>query len=181
MNLEQLNILAEKDPTLQIIIGVAAFAIWILAQLASALGKKKDKVRLPEHDQQQAPVEFPHAPQPPPRQAPSPAHRQQRPVKQRPQTSQRRRQAEEYRQLQPPPLTPPPRRAAPEPAPAAEAYQRRDQRVLAAQQASQTPTTLNFPKRDRLRSLLRPKNLRKEFLLTEILQSPIGLRPPGDR
>ncbi|MBC7782848.1 MAG: hypothetical protein H7144_03330 [Burkholderiales bacterium] len=74
MLLNQIMLATDSDPTLKIIIGVIFAGIWVVAQLASALGKKKDKT--PEADY---PIPMPDhlPPQPPPRRPPPLSKRQE--------------------------------------------------------------------------------------------------------
>ncbi len=173
---EVTSILAASDsePTLKIIIGLIAAGIWVIAQIASAVGKKKDKSRVPE---QEIIVDVSRSDQAPPRRTQQVPH-QQRPGKQRPEPNQRRQRAGQYQDQQ--------QVRVPQPPPLQQQQQRRQMPEASRPVARLEPAVphaspLQIGKRDRLRTLLRPKNLQKEFLLTEILQPPIALRPERDR
>jgi hypothetical protein len=182
-----LHILAESDPTVKIVIGIVVFLLWVISQVAGAVGSKKKTPPVP-----QMPSQLPLPRRNPPargervqrdasvnRQAPprpiTPAERRAqaknaaRQEKLRRQNEERARALQQMQQRgvsQPPPL-----RVAPAP----EAQDVRSKVVVAAtpvpSRAAEGPT-----RRERLRSILRPRNLQKEFMLTEILQPPVALR-----
>lgn len=208
--LADFHILAQNDDgggtTLKIIIGLVFAGIWVVSQIITAMGKKKDQTS-PEDYPVVLPPEAP-VPQrsPPPRQAP-PRRNPDRPVSERPapvqypsprveappvkhrrETHQRQRQ--QAKRPPPPPSAPPPRREEPvirvperiasfEPATpsAARAMPQSAQTAGAGMTAARRSPADGPNATQRLRAILRPKNLRKEFILTEILQPPLATRP----
>lgn len=147
-----------EDPTVKIIIGVVVAVFWVIAQVAGALGKKEDK-SLP------LPSEQPPQPRPP-RQTPRPDRVPPVQRRQKPQPPRR----------QPPPIRQQPAYEAP---PVAR------QRVMETvseieRKASQSPAKPgSLPRRQMINALLRPQNLRRAFVVNELLQPPVALR--GER
>lgn len=172
--IEQLNILAQDDSsTLKVIIGIVFAGIWIIAQILSSVGKKKEK------PPQQADYPIDITPDTMP--APVPP-RQQRPVKHRVETHQRQRAQQQQRRAEtaavPPPLVQTARQSQ---------QQRRvdgpvapvdpNSPILANAVGTKSSSRTAVTRADRLRALLRPGNLRKEYILTEVFQPPISQRP----
>jgi type IV secretory pathway VirB10-like protein len=174
--IDQLNILAqEESSTLKVIIGIVFAGIWIIAQILSSVGKKKEKPP-PQADY---PIELPRDSMPVP--VPAPPPRQQRPVKQRVETKQRQREQQRRPQSGP---TPPPlvqqttrqsqqQRRAEEPVGPVDPHSP----ILAGAVGSKGAGKTSIKRSDRLRALLRPGNLRKEYILTELFQPPVSQRP----
>jgi len=173
--------LAESDPTVKIVIGVVFAGIWVLSQVASAWSERRKK------QQQQVPP--PPRPARAPRGVPTGGPMPQRaPQQPRPPHS----------------VAPPPLRRGSVPQSVPQSVPRRQAPARTVPSAQQTATTIQEnaaavkadahvyrtkqsspsegpTRRDRLKSILRPRNLRKEFILTEILQPPISVRPVADR
>ncbi len=191
------HILAASDDggsTVKIVIGLVFAGIWVIAQILASVGKKKDKTRPASGNQ---PIVLPHEMAQPPASAP----RQQPPVQKRIETKQQQRLEKQNRQRMqqqridqqpqmptrsstPSRQSPPPpirqqRQTAPSMRPAVALPP--DSPIAAtafgtrSQQASRTntgPTPAH-----RLHAILRPGNMQKEFILTEILQPPLSQRP----
>jgi hypothetical protein len=181
---DYINILAESDPTLKIVIGLIFAGIWVVAQILSALGKNKEKTRAPDANY---PAGLPpEAPLPPPR----PARQTPRPVKKRVETKQRQRldRQQTQRVEQQVERMHPPQRSMQVPAgrvpPLPPAQQPSSQPVERVIGLVAKPVARATPKgptsAQRLTAILRPKNLRKEFILTELLQPPLALRERRD-
>jgi hypothetical protein len=181
---------SEGDPTIKIVLAVVAGIIWVVAQAASAWKdrQKSSPPPVPRREPRAEPptVGYPQGYQQQrqgPPQLPRPVPQQRRPMQDtpRPQSQQgqrtgqkrsnkkaeqaRRRAAEELQRMTreappPPPVTRVPVRH--------EAYA---EAVAETVKVEQSPST-----GQRVRALLRPKNLRKEFILTEVLQKPISMR-----
>ena len=175
----------QEDPTLKIIIGVLFAGIWIFTQVLAAWNERQKKKQRQQNRQIELPPDVivpPSRQQPPPRRVPpvsaEQAKREKR-IEQRPLRQQKQRTG-------PPPRpkilqAPPPQQPRP-PARPAQAQQVFRQPVAVESAAEETPTATKMPAGSlRLRTLLRPKNLRKEFILTEILQPPVSVRAAIDR
>ncbi len=162
-------LLAETEIPLKLIIGVVFFLIWVISQVITAATKNKNE-----------PV-IPPPPSVPPQQPTSPPARVNRPVppvqqKQNQRAKQQQRQQPAARRQQPPPLKKPHRREVAEPLVTLT--------EVVETVAARSPIVQAQPKRksegpnnqERLIAILRPANLRKDFILTEILRPPLSLR-----
>lgn len=191
---ELANILAApEDNTMKIVFGVAVGVFWVIAQIASALGKKKEQAkrervrqelernaqqrRGPDWDQvantpPPPPVNRPVPPMPPPYQQsapqypPVPAQREQRQA-QRPQ-----------KQPKPPKLPKKKKQPPPPPVPVLEEVEVTHRTVpeLATTQKAREPRV----GASELQTWLKPATMRQQFIVTEILQPPLAMRPPRD-
>lgn len=158
-----MSVLAAQDPIVTIIVLLFFGGVWVLSQVLTALSNKK------KQDQQQ-----PRPPRPP---------RGEPPGVPRPQR--------EPRPPRPPRSVPPPRQSMPQSVsrrqqsqsgpPPLEQVTNLRAAVAPVYRAKESTETDGPTRRDRLKSILRPRNLRKEFILTEILQPPISVRPSADR
>ena len=201
-----LNILVapESDSTFKVVIGVAFAALWLLAQAASAWSdrkKKKPPIRQPapkaetpvRERERGAQRKSPPPLQPQRRPQNVPASRQQKsapPVRQQPDLARRQREAEKVRQQasdQRQTLShPSAQKAAREvfkmavpPPPPRRMIQDVSSEALGLATPAQAAAGQSVGPRARLQTLLQPRNLRKEFIITEVLQKPIGLRGVG--
>jgi len=202
------SILAQgEDPTLKIIIGVVFAGIWILAQVLSAWNERQKKKQRQQKTGQTdlpsdviVPIPAPRREKPAQssRRNQAPPRTQAPPRNQPPARSQPPRIPQQARQQ----ANLPPRRTAPpppmqKPRPVAQESQstpamsaKRQQAQVAAEDLAEASgssapvatSSSGIPQSSaRIRSLLRPRNLRKEFILTEILQPPVGIRAAIDR
>lgn len=193
------NILAApEDNTMKIVFGVAVGVFWVIAQIASALGKKKEqakreRVRLelernahqrrgPDWDQV---AQTPPPPPPqvnrslPPAPPPYQSAPQYPPVPPRPPQQQQQRQAQRpQRQPKPPKLPKKKKQPPPPPAPVLEEVEETRRTVLeSAEQRAQREPRVGARE---LRTWLNPSTMRQQFIVTEILQPPLTLRPPRE-
>ena len=155
------------DPTVKLIIGVAIAAFWIIAQVIGSLTKKPDKTLPPSRNRPQPTTNLPpvlQRPVPTPRSTVPPA---KRPPPMRPQRTGPPLRAPDVRRLPAKPLAAAP--PMPRPAPAT--------RAALTQSA---PAVQPMQQRELLGALLRPRNLRKAFVLTELIQPPVALREPRE-
>jgi hypothetical protein len=154
----------------KVIVPIIIAVFWVIAQILSSIGSKK-KDRTPP-----AEAEYPVS-LPPEAPVPQRQPKQQRQVKHRADTRQQRERQRQQQRVVPPPLQV---RAQPRPAVQATAPVTADSTdAIAATQlgaSSSRKSDAGPNANQRLRALLRPKNLKKEFILTEILQSPVGMR-----
>ena len=172
-----LPILAEggEDPTVKIIIGVVVAAFGVIGQIIGAITKKPDKSLPPSKPRARPTVALP---------APMQQRTEMRPVEVTQQVRQRPPQIRQPKQQmpkqqarrQPPPI----RRQAVQPVAASLPINR--QPVVARSNEVVAPAAAKgMPQRDMIEALLKPKNLRKAYMLTELLQPPVALRPDHDR
>lgn len=187
------SLLAAEDPVMKLVIGLVVAGIWVVFQIAGAMPKKPDKRRPPST--MQLP---PRTNELPPRALEPPARRHpDLPGPRRGVLTQSGRPAPTVRNrpdvrpplwnrppVKAPPLPQPlpkPARAmpptptAPRPAPVV----RRPavapvQAAVAQAPAAAAPDRL--PRKEFLDALLKPRNLKKAYLLAEILQPPVALR-----
>lgn len=174
----------------KLIVPILIALFWLITQILASVAEKKKK-RSPPDTIEIPPIStepeksVPH-PVPPPKRVPQ-APRQGRP---RPSVRQPQRT---MGQPKPPPLTARPNKPQPlttppvrdietsSPSQASAPILSSSSSLATTEIGSSRKTPHQGPDRmDRLRAILRPANLRKEFILTEILQPPIGLRsdPP---
>lgn len=163
-----LPILGADEPEFgifKVIVPIILAVFWVAAQILSSIGKKK-----PQTPPAEQPVSLP--PQAP---VPQRQPKQQRQVKHRVETRQQQRQRSQQRAV-PPPLQPPARVkvAQQQAADAIQSITQSDRvavdRRIVAQQGQTSAASR------RLHETLRPKNLRQAYILTEILQPPVGMR-----
>ena len=199
---------SDGDPTFKIIIGVLFFVIWIVTQVVSSFNSRRQKTRLPPAPQQRAdpptgrPKPMGRIDQR------LEKKRQAADLRREAAEARQRAAAELQKmgRRQPPPMPVPVKRTPVEQPPMRQqpAARQQPQRQPARQPQTKRPTpiaTTAAPARrmniaasaiggdevkkpegptnnQRLRAVLRPRNLRKEFILTELLQKPVGMRDP---
>lgn len=153
-----------EDPTVKLVIGAIVAVFWIIAQIAGAVSKKKDK-SLPPSRPRQTTVDQPPVPRP---------TRQPQAKRQKPQPAVRR---------QPPPLRQPGVTTFATPTPQIQpvvrgaAGTRRAEQALAAAASTATPAAnKTLSQGQMVRALLMPRNLRKAYIVNEILQPPVSMR-----
>jgi len=154
-----MHILASgEDELVKLLIAGIVGAFWLISQIASKVLKNPDKLRPPSR----------------PKQEPELGERWQREL---PPVRVGRPGGPMLEELPPmrvpsqrPPTKRPPRLNRPEPA-----VQRRV--MPAAQPATPSPTPKPpLPRREFLEALLQPRNLKKAYVLNEILQPPVSMR-----
>ncbi|HEX8323017.1 MAG TPA: hypothetical protein VF595_03810 [Tepidisphaeraceae bacterium] len=157
---------AGDDPTVKIVIGVVVAAIWIISQVIGALTKKPDQQRPPSRlpptagrppdmPQRQPPMGRTNVPRSQPPVPPRIKRQKPPPVRQQPQTVQSR--------------------PAPAALPTAQPFTRRA--PLADAPSPKPAAAAGIPRRQMLNALLKVRNLRKAYILAEVLQPPVALRP----
>ena len=164
---------ATEDSTVKVVVGVIVFVIWAISQLATKMNEKKTPTPLPK-------IEIPQGPPPVPQPSPSPTRRTQPNKRAQIQQGKQDRQNRGLQSQQAPPpminhgtkVIPPPLRQKPKPVQVEEQHT----------PITASPVTLGYYHREgptraeKMKTLLRPGNLRKEFILTEIFQKPISMR-----
>ncbi|MGN6627145.1 MAG: hypothetical protein ACTHLN_11060 [Tepidisphaeraceae bacterium] len=181
------SLLAAEDPVLKLVIGLVVAGIWVVLQIAGAMSKKPDKRRPPSTLQL------------PPRTMEPPARRHpDLPGPRRGVLTQSGRPAPTVRNrpdVRPPLVKPPPVMRAPVKAPPLPQPVRamppaptaaRPAPVVRRPAVAPTPAAVTkapaaaatdrLPRKQFLDALLKPRNLRKAYLLAEILQPPVALR-----
>lgn len=169
----------------KLIVPILIALFWLITQILASVAEKKKKRSPPDTIEippiSTEPEKSVPQPGPPPKRVPQ-APRQGRP---RPPVRQPQRT---MGQPKPPPLTARPNKPQPLTTPPVHDIETSSPSQASAPILSSSPlatteigssltTSHQGPDRmDRLRAILRPANLRKEFILTEILQPPVGLR-----
>ena len=168
------NILGAPDDDgvgiFKLIVPIIIAVFWVVAQILSSLGDKKKKRTPPA--EAEYPISLPSE-VPPPQPIPQRAPKQQRPVKHRAQTNQQQRQ--NAQRSAPPPLQ---QRVNPQPTRQPAARLDPNSPILQAEVGSRagSASSRGSVTSQQLRALLRPKSLKHAFILTEILQPPVGIR-----
>lgn len=171
---QPMHILAAQDPIVTLIVMLFFGVVWVLSQVMAAMAEKRKKQKGP-------PVPRPPRGVPPDRpepvresRPPRPPRGERPPVRQpsTPKTTSRRR--------------PPPLQSSVGPVTAMEppAYEHELYTAQAYHTKLEKRETAKAESPDslaRVRTLLRPRNLRKEYILTEILQPPVALRPASEQ
>ena len=178
------TILAADENDLLIKVGFFLLAgiIWAASQVVGWLNSKKDKTLPPGRSRQQQrtqgqPVQYRVPMEQPLRPPPLQRRQQQSPVLQRPPALKSPRKQKQTRPV------PVPATAAPEPQ-KTRAQEKVHQAMTHAydarpQRDDPLPVPADaLPRRQVLDALLKPRNLRKAFIVTELLGPPVALRPP---
>lgn len=180
----------EEVGIFKLIVPILIAIFWLVTQVLASWSEKKKKSPPSDPDQTPPVPTLPESASPRP--APSPKRVPQAPRQGRPRPPVHRSSRPAGSSV-PPPLPPklskPKPEVIPPPEPAPEMAKKPQQAneilsslpLVASEIGSKTTMSSQGPDRlDRLRAILRPANLRKEFILTEILQPPVGLRsdPP---
>lgn len=196
---ELANILAApEDNTMKIVFGVAVGVFWVIAQIASALGKKKEQAkrervrqefernaqqrRGPDWDQiANTPPPPPppvNRPVPPPYQQQFPSAPQYPTVPPRSPQQQRHQAQRPPKQPKPPKLPKKKKLPPPPPVPVLEEAEETHRTVPGtAQVQKQVEPRVGATE---LRNWLKPATMRQQFIVTEILQPPLTMRPPRE-
>lgn len=172
--------LAAADNLVEVLFGVVFFLIWVASAAMSTLSKQREKQRRERvrmEIQTGRPMPLPSPPQQMPQQQPRPIQRtaavRQAPKRvstsktfapPRPAAAKRRPVPVEQAFKKAPPLQPP---KPPVPLEA-----------IAPRPAAQPQKATSAANAQTLHSWLRPQTLRKQFILTELLQPPLALRDP---
>lgn len=181
---------------MKIVFGVAVGVFWVIAQIASALGKKKEqakreRVRLElerNAHQRRGPdweqvAQTPPLPPPPVNRPPAPQPYQSAPqyppVPPRPPQQQQHRQPQRpARQPKPPKLPKKKKQPPAPPVPVLEEVEETRRTVVeSTEQRKQREPRVGARE---LRTWLNPSTMRQQFIVTEILQPPLTLRPPRE-
>lgn len=165
-----------EDPTVKIVIGAVVAVIWVLSQIFGAMTKKPDQSLPPSRPR----------PRPQPTVAPPTPMQQRTQMQPADVTQQARQRPPQLRQpsqqvpKQPARRQPPVRRQAVQPAVAPPSTHRQPATARSTEVVPPAAAK-GMPQRDMIDALLKPRNLRKAYVLTELLRPPVALRPSQDR